>query len=554
MHAGDLQSIKNFFANSDNFSALDGAIRDELSNYCRLTVLDNTEQILVSQAVKNTHLHFLIHGSFRVEVDRSPINVLDTPGETVGEISWVTNSNATASVVAEAGSQFLSVSFSDLDSINAKFNGKLKEYFIKIFPTIITKRLVSTNNKAKRVVELIEKLRATEESLRLMNETLEYQIARKERETHEQIQYLASKVLPKLINYVTHSKKNWNSYNHHTKSLLDEFDLQLNQVKTLLSGLITFQDQTEMLARVVGFGLGTREESALNTVLSSFGLQSVATDRSHGNSSNNEPQNLSQKQILISGTTDISNLPTNKLFNQKILLLKDLNLVDLKGATDFDVLIHCGLESRSALIRTLTTALNKVIFDNIWGLQKYLSWGTKIYNTSIVESNKRAETIEIVLNKFRESRVRSAILNQIQLVLEELLMNAIYDAPTDIKGNPLYNHMARSNRVSLPENKEVMVYFGTDGITAGISVTDPFGSLTKETILSYLELGAKGVDAYNSNKGGAGKGLYLIVSNAVQTIFNVEKGRKTEVICLFDLDRNNMDRSSDSPSFHFYFK
>jgi hypothetical protein len=230
-----------------------------------------------------------------------------------------------------------------------------------------------------------------------------------------------------------------------------------------------------------------------------------------------------------------------------------LDLVNLSGISQFDTLIHCGSDSRSTIIRTLTTGLNKVVFGNIWGLHRYLSWGTKIYQQAISDSYKRLDTINSVLSRLKEAGIRNVILSQIHLVLEELLMNALYDAPTDAFGNSIYNHISRKEQVTLPDNKEVTIYFGTDGIVVGVAVVDPFGSLTKEVIRSYLELCAKGVDASSTQKGGAGKGLYLIVSNSSQTIFNVERGRKTEVICLFDLERKNIDQQSEKPSFHFYF-
>ena len=38
------------------------------------------------------------------------------------------------------------------------------------------------------------------------------------------------------------------------------------------------------------------------------------------------------------------------------------------------------------------------------------------------------------------------------------------------------------------------------------------------------------------NKGGAGKGLFIISESSDLVIYNVARGRKTEVIALFDLD------------------
>jgi CRP-like cAMP-binding protein len=538
------EAIEHLLSNWEYFRGLSGEPLKALAQIARHHTSKNSEALVVSEGQENLALYVLIEGTLRIEIEGNVINLIDRPGDTAGEMSWVTGIKASASVVAERFTSYLSFSFEELKELDQKFNNQIKEHFIRVFPLIVSKRLIATNAKAKAVAELIEKLRTTEDSLRLMNETLEYQIARRERETFEQIHNIAEKILPQLLNYVTQSKKNSPS-DSKAQKLLEEFETQLSQMKSLLNGLMLNKEQEEIIASVVGHKLDPREASALKTVLNSFGLiEEVETSQQA------LPSN--QKRILITGSLNTSDLAQNN-FDHRIALLKNLNLADLSGIAQFDTLIHCRSESRSAIIRTLTTGLNKVVFGNIWGLHKYLSWGTKIYQHKITNSSKRLDTINAVLGRLKEAGIRNTILSQIHLVIEELLMNAIYDAPTDDDGNSIYNHVNRKQQVTLPDSKEVTVSFGTDGITAGIAVADPFGSLAKDIILSYLEFGAKGVDASSPKKGGAGKGLYLIVTNSSQTIFNIERGRKTEVICLFDLERKNADQQNDTPSFHFYF-
>ncbi|HWU42330.1 MAG TPA: hypothetical protein VN132_02795, partial [Bdellovibrio sp.] len=54
----------------------------------------------------------------------------------------------------------------------------------------------------------------------------------------------------------------------------------------------------------------------------------------------------------------------------------------------------------------------------------------------------------------------------------------------------------------------------------------------------------------NTNKGGAGRGLHQIIENADLTIFNVKKGVRSEVICLFNIDGHKREAQ---PSFHYFF-
>lgn len=89
------------------------------------------------------------------------------------------------------------------------------------------------------------------------------------------------------------------------------------------------------------------------------------------------------------------------------------------------------------------------------------------------------------------------------------------------------------------------------GSMIAISVEDPFGALTKEVIISYLErcyYGSAGI--MNANKGGAGRGLHQIIEKSDLTIFNVKKGIKTEVISIFNLETSRKDHKL---YFHYFF-
>jgi hypothetical protein len=56
-----------------------------------------------------------------------------------------------------------------------------------------------------------------------------------------------------------------------------------------------------------------------------------------------------------------------------------------------------------------------------------------------------------------------------------------------------------------------------------------------------------------ANKGGAGLGLYQLISKSDLVIFNVEADKKTEVIALFNTDPK-LAKIHKTPSFHFFYK
>lgn len=239
--------------------------------------------------------------------------------------------------------------------------------------------------------------------------------------------------------------------------------------------------------------------------------------------------------------------------NLVLLTNKDVrgNLEVLRDNRYIEHIISRDNEDRSATIRYVLTTLGKLINKDLFGLDKYLSWGAEAQKRMVVRSGQREELREEMLAYFKKSGVRNSVLERVNTVVEEMLMNAIYDAPTDASGKSIFNHVTRKQEVNLDTHQQSQFRYASDGILLAVSVTDPFGSLDKGTIIDYLETcynGAAG--SLNGQKGGAGRGLHQIVENSDLTIFNVKKGVRTEVICLFNLDGQ---KRVAQPSFHYFF-
>jgi hypothetical protein len=188
---------------------------------------------------------------------------------------------------------------------------------------------------------------------------------------------------------------------------------------------------------------------------------------------------------------------------------------------------------------------------DIFGLEKYLNWGIEIKEIEIIDSKERQNVNDQVIEHLTELGIRSSVRTRCQVVIEELLMNAIYDAPVDNLGTPLHNFKARTEAVNLSADQSAKLRFATDGLYLAISVEDPFGVFKKETIFKYLENNyfQNSEEHLSSGKGGAGKGLFMITESADLVIYNVSPRSKTEVIVLFDLDPSKEKKST---SLHYF--
>lgn len=209
-------------------------------------------------------------------------------------------------------------------------------------------------------------------------------------------------------------------------------------------------------------------------------------------------------------------------------------------------------EDRTFTLKNILTTVSKLINQDLFGLEKYLSWGVEVRQHTIVHSEDRTTLIENMEEDLMNLGVRRALVQKCSAVVEELLTNAIYDAPTNAEGQPIYNHLPRTEPVVLKSDEQGIFRYACDGVLIGVSVEDPFGAFDRKTILDYLESCYKGrAGTLQAGKGGAGRGLFQIMEIADLVIWNVKARLKTEIIALFDIDPNKF-KSSKTSSFHYF--
>jgi len=132
----------------------------------------------------------------------------------------------------------------------------------------------------------------------------------------------------------------------------------------------------------------------------------------------------------------------------------------------------------------------------------------------------KSRCIDQVLAYVEQAGVRRKYRQLIGQCLDEMLMNAIYDAPATRPD--LVGQIAR-------------VQLACDADRVAISVRDSYGTLERQTLLRYLHKCLHSRQQIDDKVGGAGLGLYMIVSSATTVVFEVTRGVSTEVTCTFDL-------------------
>lgn len=201
----------------------------------------------------------------------------------------------------------------------------------------------------------------------------------------------------------------------------------------------------------------------------------------------------------------------------------------------------------------LIITAEKLLRQDLFGLQKYLLWGVEPYCVRIRDSRLKQDYISEVAQYALALGCNERVVELIETIVDELVTNAIYNAPRDADGTPKYAKRSRREPVVLDDAEAGELQFACDGDYIAIAQIDPFGALTQETVVSYLNRClVKGPDQISEASGGAGIGLFRVFQSLSKFVINIDPGKKTEVITLIDLRLSMKRFRQAAKSFHIF--
>jgi hypothetical protein len=187
-------------------------------------------------------------------------------------------------------------------------------------------------------------------------------------------------------------------------------------------------------------------------------------------------------------------------------------------------------------MKLLSAMATRVLAGDIFGLEKHVPWGAQIHSFLVGDYQEKSLCIAQI-SEFAESMsVRRKYRESIEQCLDEMLMNALYDAPVDEQGRPIFSDIPTKTRISLRVEQKVVIQYACDGKQFVVGVRDAFGRLERHVVLAYLYKCLHSEQQIDRKTGGAGLGLYLIANSSTGVYFNVLPGVATEAVCTFDLE------------------
>jgi len=183
-------------------------------------------------------------------------------------------------------------------------------------------------------------------------------------------------------------------------------------------------------------------------------------------------------------------------------------------------------------------------------LSAYLDWGFSAQDIEVRGSRDRDAATGKIHDFVAALGVPRRVAEMFAELGEELLMNAMYDAPVDATGRPKYA-ADRKASIDLPAHERPALRIATDGTRLALQIRDPFGRLERRHVFEGL---ARGLASGEQDRSGGGAGLGMMVCHNASSalFFDVLPDRHTEVTALFELDINLREFRTSAKSLHFW--
>ena len=177
--------------------------------------------------------------------------------------------------------------------------------------------------------------------------------------------------------------------------------------------------------------------------------------------------------------------------------------------------------------------------DEPFGLVNYLPPETKIQKLKLSRSGQRASVVGAVQNVFTKKGIPPRLVSLVVQAVDELLMNALFDAPMNAQGERYRRMVTRSDDFELNEVETVNLEMGETERYIAVSVSDRFGSLDKDVVLNFIRKDySKENYQVQDDSPSAGLGIYAILGSGLSLLFISRYKTRTEVILFFPVVDN----------------
>jgi len=169
----------------------------------------------------------------------------------------------------------------------------------------------------------------------------------------------------------------------------------------------------------------------------------------------------------------------------------------------------------------------------------------------LASSEKRSARLARMDEFFSKHNVSERTVSTILDVSEELVMNALYDAPSE--SGYFSRPRQRLENVELPVELACEICYGVEDEMVFVRVRDHFGSLSRARLIEVLARCNSQSVALDESRGGAGLGLWRVFSAASMISITVTQERLTDVVVGIATTKQGRGYAKQLQALHLFF-
>lgn len=207
-------------------------------------------------------------------------------------------------------------------------------------------------------------------------------------------------------------------------------------------------------------------------------------------------------------------------------------------------LIYRKYPSLPEAAKIYSRIVNISYVDLPFGLKQYFGEDVHLETTTFKDSGEKRVFTDSLTEQLSQWGYNHFTVPAVTNAVDELLMNAMYDAPVDTDGNQIYAYTPRSTNIPLSGRQSVELQIAGADDLLGIAVSDYFGSLDSALVRKHIAKSLSIVQQSsneNDPKKSGGLGLSLIQRSGGSLFFVCKKGEKTEVTVFFKKTERHRD-------------
>ncbi len=226
----------------------------------------------------------------------------------------------------------------------------------------------------------------------------------------------------------------------------------------------------------------------------------------------------------------------------------------LKILADYPSVQHVLMRDGVFLPRQIVTTLAQITSGMATDVSSYLAPGAAVTTVRLRATAEKAALLDRMQEAAAATGGVSELTAVIGTVASELILNAFFHAPVDPKTKQAkYRDKPRDAVLKLSAAEQIDVGFGHDDQVFVISVRDPFGSLTREALISNFVRSAKGGDTQIKMKTpGAGVGLYMVFCSSHLLDVHVTPEKATVMTAVIGVAKRFRDLEKFGNSFNYF--